>query len=91
MRKKISIVLAVLTVIGQVLFAHQMAKLPDEPFWTSPLEMYNNFAFALTLALSLPAPRLTTILVMVLIGWIAYRVWYWILGRFKPAVDTNTA
>jgi len=82
MRTKASLILAILTVIGQILFTHRMVKLPDEPFWTSPLEMYDSFAFALTLALSLPAPRYTTLLVIVLIGWIAYRIWYWILGRF---------
>lgn len=89
MRKKISLTLAILAVVGQVLFTHRMVKLPNEPFWTSPVEMYDNFAFALTLALSLPAPRYTTLLVMVLIGWIAYRVWYWLLGRFIPAFGSK--
>ncbi len=83
MRMKISLALAVLTVIGQVLFIHRMAKLPDEPFWVSPIEMYDNVAFALTLALSLPAPSYSTVLVLGLIGWISYRVWYWLLGLFS--------
>lgn len=89
MRKQISLTLAILAVVGQILFTHQMVKLPDEPFWTSPIEMYDNFAFALTLALSLPAPRYTTLLVMILIGWVTYRVWYWVLGRFATAYPSK--
>ena len=68
------IITAFLVCSSLILLTHRLGKLPDEPFWTSPVTMYDNYAFAIMLGLSLPYPYWTGALLLLLVGWASYRV-----------------
>lgn len=87
--KRISLVVAILTCLLQILFAHSLIKLPDEAFWSSPWQMYENYAFAIALGLSLPAPYVSAAVILLLFGWVTYRITYWILRKLSRLVASN--
>lgn len=68
-----------------MLFAHRMIKLPSEPLWSPLLNIYENYAFAIALGLSLPRPYLSGALILLLIAWIGYRISRRVLRRWWPA------
>ncbi|GAB5555615.1 MAG: hypothetical protein Sapg2KO_52060 [Saprospiraceae bacterium] len=79
--KIIGLIYSLFVVLTIVLFTHSMIKLPSEAFWSTPLSIYENYALAMALAFSLPAPFWTALLVLILIGlfnyWLAKRVLRW--------------
>lgn len=79
--KIIALLYGLFVVIAIVLFTHTMIKLPSEAFWSSPLSIYENYALAMALTFSLPAPFWTAMFVLLLIGlinyWVAYRILRW--------------
>lgn len=81
--KTTSLFLAIVFCALQVLFIHSLVLLPDEPFWTSPLTIYQNYVFGLILALSLPFPGISSALFLLFSGFIAYRMWLWFLTKVK--------
>lgn len=87
--KRISLLVAVLFCLLQIIFAHSMVKLPSEPFWDTPWQMYENFAFAIALGLSLPAPYITGLIILLLMGWISYRITHWVLRKLSGLVARN--
>lgn len=79
--KIIALIYSLLVILAIVFFTHAMIKLPSEAFWSTPLSIYENYALAMALAFSLPAPMWTALLVLILIGlinyWLAKRVLQW--------------
>lgn len=84
--KIIALLYGLFVVIAIVLFTHTMIKLPSEAFWSSPLSIFENYALAMALAFSLPAPFWTAMLILILIGfinyWLAYRILRWLGKRW---------
>lgn len=85
--KTIALLYGLFVVITIVLFTHAMIKLPSEAFWSTPLSIYENYALAMALAFSLPAPFWTAMLILILIGlinyWIAYQILRWLEKRWR--------
>jgi hypothetical protein len=73
-----------------VYLAHQMGKLPNEPEWASPAEMFSNFGFIVGFGLGLPYPKLASGLILLFITWgcfmISRRI---IFGRRKKAAGPS--
>lgn len=89
LHKRVSLIIAILFCILHILFAHSTIKLPSDPFWTNPWEMYENFAFAIALGLSLPAPYISGLVILLIMGWITYRVTYWLLRQLSRLIARN--
>lgn len=83
--KIIALIYSLMVAIAIVLFTHAMIKLPSETFWSTPLSIYENYALAMALAFSLPAPFWTAMLVLLLVILInyglAYRILRWLGGK----------
>jgi len=91
LRKRISLLIAVLVCLSHILLAHSMIKLPSDPFWASPLEMYESYAFAIALGLSLPAPYISGLVILLITGWGTYRITLWFLRKLIRLITRNQA
>ncbi|NRB64926.1 MAG: hypothetical protein HRU40_18210 [Saprospiraceae bacterium] len=79
--KLISLFLALFFCILQVLFVHRMTLLPEEPFWTNPLTICDNFVFGILMAFSPRYPNVTAVLLVLITGYLTYRFWLWFLTK----------
>ena len=83
--KNIPIILGILVPICFTFFVHSIIKLPSEPLWTTPLIIYENYAFAMALGLGVPLPMMTSGIFLVLLGFITFWIWNRIIRFFQPA------
>jgi hypothetical protein len=74
-KKIIPPIFALATGITILLFTHSMIKLPSEPFWSTPYSIYENYALAMAVALSIPYPIWTSAVVLLLIMLLVYWIW----------------
>ena len=70
---------------------HSIIKLPSEPLWTTPLIIYENYAFAMALGLGLPLPMMTSGIFLVIMGLITFWIWNRIFRFFRPAAPEVTS
>lgn len=75
LKQLLALVFAIASGFTLVLLAHNMIRLPSEPFWSTPLSIYENFALALAVAFSLPYPMWTAALILLL--WMGLVYWIW--------------
>jgi len=87
--KYIPWVVAILAPVSFVLLTHNVIKLAEEPAFGDPANIYNNYVIALEVV-PVPFPPVTAIFILVLQGYVAYRLTYWLLRRLSPK-GNNTA
>jgi len=69
---------ALSAVVGLLFAAHLTGKLAEDPPLATPWEMFDNLAFLLAAGLGLPYPKLFAALLLLLVGWLAYRFGRWL-------------
>jgi len=70
----IALAIGIALTIWMLFTIHSLAKLPDEPFWASPMAIYENWQFALILGLGLPYIGITAPLMLLLALYINYAI-----------------
>jgi hypothetical protein len=68
---------------GAMMFAHRIIKLPSEPLWSPLANIYENYAFAIALGLSLPYPYVSGAIILLLIAGIGFLISRGILRRLN--------
>ena len=79
--QSIPYIIAAAVGIGFLLFVHAVIKLPSEPFWASPVVIYENYAFAMALGLGFPYPMWSGALFLLLMMFVTFLFWRWILRK----------
>ena len=58
---------------GLLLFVHQVAKLPEDPWLVGLPALFDDLGFAMALGFGLPYPKFFAVLALLLAAWVGYR------------------
>ena len=86
-RKRTGLAAALLVIVLTLIIAHQIGKLPEDPPLATPWEMFDNLAFCVALGFGFPWPRAGALGILLLIGWMSYRLGVWIGGKVWQASE----